>query len=420
MYKFIYIFLSIILFSPEVLAKAADFAPYFKVDMTAPLPDINEFMKKLDHSDKVYDRGYVSRTRMGTSFKKEFSRIIKFYGLSESRIKSNYEDDLLEVISWLPKEMYQYIGPMLHEVPGMSEKILNLPGIKETKNKFPKDIAERFKGVENLEFMSPSLYFLLMPELWDKKKPEDADKPQIVRVKKPRVQIELPRFLKEKIKAPAPTDEKQNASAIKKSKKTSLSADLRTISPTLTSPLTTKDVAAFVDTIDAVMDWGLKDDKRNYLKLISAEMMLDFWEIEQGTALSQNTLKDIVNPCQRLVLKTRFAGLYYDFSKVVSKQGFTPEEWAYTCDKTIKGFRAAQTNLDMSYALKFHRNGYYDDYIEKLPKRWRDEMYQTSEAFIKMYAVLPEDIKTVRPFQQALFEKFTKIQGIMLTAPILF
>ncbi|MBO5038747.1 MAG: hypothetical protein J6C85_04760 [Alphaproteobacteria bacterium] len=419
MYKFVCVILSIVLFSSEVLANAADFAPYFKVDMKADLPDIDEYIKKLDRSYQVYDRGYISRTRMGTSFNKEFSRIIKFYGLSEGRLKSSYEDDLLEVISWLPKEAYQYIGPMLHEVPGMSEKILNLPGIKETKNKFPEDIAERFKAVENLEFMSPSLYFLLMPEIWDKKKPEDADKPQITRVKKPRVQIELPDFLKEKINAPAPTAQKQNASALKK-KSASLSADLRTLSPTLTSPLTAKDVAAFVDTIDEVMEWGMKDDMRNYSKLISAEMMLDFWEAEQGTALSQNTLKDIVNPCQRLVLKTRFAGLYYDFSKVVSKQGFTPEEWAYTCDKTIKGFRAGKASLSMAYALKFHRNGYYDDYLEKLPKKWRDEMYQTSEAFIKMYAVLAEDVKTVQPFQKTLFEKFTKIKGIMLTAPIIY
>lgn len=419
MYKFIGIVLSVVLFSSEVMANAADFASYFKVDMKADLPDINEYMKKLDQSYKVYDRGYISRTKMGTSFNKEFSRTIKFYGLSEGRLKSNYEDELLEVIGMLPKEMYQYIGPMLHEVPGMSEKILNLPGIKETKNKFPEDIAERFKGVENLEFMSPSLYFLLMPEIWDKKKQEDADKPLITRVKKPRVQIELPDFLKEKINAPVPTAQKQNASALKK-KKTSLLTDLRTLKPTLTSPLTTKDVSAFVDTIDEVMDWGLKDDMRNFSKLISAEMLLDLWEAEQGTALSQNDLKDAVNPCQRLVLKTRFAGLYYDFAKVVSKQGFSPEEWAYTCDKTIKGFRVASANLDTAYAVKFHRNGYYDGYIEKLPKKWRDEMYQTSEAFIKMYAVLAEDVKTVQPFKKTLLEKFIKIQGVMLTQPIIY
>ena len=203
MKKLLLIVLALLTTTQNVSAKLSDYDKYFRVDMQMEIPDINEYIKKLDSKYRLYDKGYDSRLKMGNQFKKEFSQTIRFYGMSEGRLKNSYEDELMEVIGWLPKESYQYIGPMLHQIPGMSEKILNMPGIKETKNKFPEDVAERMKGVENLEFMSPALYFLLMPEIWGEKKPEDLDRPKQKRVRKPKVDIELPDYLREKADLPA-------------------------------------------------------------------------------------------------------------------------------------------------------------------------------------------------------------------------
>lgn len=50
-------------------------------------------------------------------------------------------------------------------------------------------------------------------------------------------------------------------------------------------------------------------------------------------------LKDLVHPCQRLVQKIRMQGMEGEFAKIVAGEGFNPEEWAYTCDKTIKAYR---------------------------------------------------------------------------------
>ena len=166
MLKKAFLILFILFWSPVSFAGASEYDKYFKVDMKMEIPDVKEFIKKYVNDNSLYDKGYKSRLDMGNTFKKEFSKTIKFYGLSEGRLKNSYEDDLLEAISWLPKETYQYIGPMLHEVPGMSEKILNLPGIKETKNKFPERVADKMKAIEGIEHMSPSLYFLLMPEIF--------------------------------------------------------------------------------------------------------------------------------------------------------------------------------------------------------------------------------------------------------------
>ena len=416
--RIVFFIFSFFLMITEVQAKAEDFASYFEVDMNIPLPNLDEYIKKLNSTEEIYDRGYISRFNVGNKFKQDFSRTIKMYGLSEKRLKTNYEDDLLEVISWLPKESYQYIGPMLHEVPGMSEKILNLPGIKETKNQFPTNIAEPFKNMEDMEYMSPALYFLLMPEIWDRDMPEDLDEPQTQPVRKKKVSAELPDYLKKLINMPVKA--KETKSTPKQPTDIAQRLGLRTVNPSLISTLTSKDVEAFIPTIDMVMSWGMENNMQNYIQLMAGEALLNMWEQDQHIDLPQNDLKDAVNPCQRLVLKTRFAGLYESFAKMLAPQGFSPEEWAYTCDRTIKAFRVAESNLNVAYAVRFHRQGYYNQYIEKLPEKWRNEMYATEEAIIKMFTAKIEDIAAVRPLKNDILKKVTKIRGVMLTAPIIY
>ena len=150
------------------------------------------------------------------------------------------------------------------------------------------------------------------------------------------------------------------------------------------------------------------------------EYLLNMWEVEQNTALFQNELKDIVNPCQRLVLKMHFAGLYKEFKLLLARHGYTPEGWAYTGDKVIKAYRALTATPGIAYAVKYHRNGYYNSYIDRLPQKWRDEMYANEAAIIKMYTVLQGDIDALRPVEQKINDKFVKTKGVILTMPIMF
>ena len=164
MKRLLLVFLGILL--PSLASAAAShFRKFFRVDLEQPLPMLAELKQKYQTED-IYDKHYDYSWNIGNRFDQAFRDIIKSYGTSEKRLKPEYEDRLLEMLAMMPKETYQYIGPYLHTVPGMSEKILNLPGIKETKNKFPERIDPRFRNIAGLEFLSPSLYFTLMPEAW--------------------------------------------------------------------------------------------------------------------------------------------------------------------------------------------------------------------------------------------------------------
>lgn len=409
-----------ILFSLDAQAKVSDFFHFFKVDMNEEYPDINDFAKEYNKKNELFDRGYEFRSRIGRSFKKDFSRTIKSYGLSESRIKPYYEDDLIDLIKILPEKYYQYVGPMLHEVPGMSEKILNMPGIKETKNQFPTDIAEKYKNMPDMEYLSPFLYIALMPEIWDNPEEKDLDKPQTIRVKKNIKNTKLPNYLLEKIGI-KPNKTKQNITKkVNNNQLSEVISNIRTPSPTKKSPLTKADVGAFVGTIDDIVNWGKYNNNTIMLELIKAEMLFSAWEQEQGRAIRQDSLKDIVNPCQRFVQKVKFANLYTEFYSVISKHGYTPEEWAYTCDKTIKAYRVANSNLAKANAISLYNSGYYNKYIDALPKKWSDEIYIAHAAIIKMHETSRNDIEAVKEYKDELKDKFMKNDDIILIAPIFY
>ena len=86
------------------------------------------------------------------------------------------EEDIYNALKRLPPIAYPYIGPYLHSVPYMSERILNMPGIKETKGKFPTRIAPQMRGYAKKygKYMSKHLYVFLMPEAWPQPEREES------------------------------------------------------------------------------------------------------------------------------------------------------------------------------------------------------------------------------------------------------
>ena len=118
--------------------------------MDAPLPDLKKLQEEYIQVTEIYEPRYIVSWDMGPVFDRVWRDVITSYGSSEKRIKAAGEEDLTEIIATLPKEFYPYIGPVLHTMKGLSGKILDLPGIKETKNKFPDKIASRFQNIPEI------------------------------------------------------------------------------------------------------------------------------------------------------------------------------------------------------------------------------------------------------------------------------
>lgn len=398
------------LLSQNVEAATADFAKYFKVDMSMPLPKYEDLQQKYIIERRRYNRRYEYYWGIGNLFDNVFRSTITDYGSSERRIRHEHEEDLLDMLSLIPKEYYQYIGPYLHTVPNMPEKVLNMPGIKETKNKFPTRIAPQLAGIEDLEFLSPYLYYLLMPEMW----PENRIPQEMPVMKKSSPKVEYDEKLYQKIRTLVPEDE--FIPGAKPEVKVG-NSDLRTIHPDVNSPLTSADIKAFARTLPKV--YAIGENIYTMGRIYGAGNLLDIWEIENNIGLPMNSLKDIVNPCQRLVQKLRLAGLETNLRLAVGGEGFSPEEWAYTCDKTIKAYRMGMIRSGTLASIKAFQNGAYDEYLEEtLGGKKADLQFATMQAMVEMYKAPLNDILEVRKNRKLLKKEFEAGKYRILGQPI--
>lgn len=372
---------------------------FFEIDLEAPLPSYEELSQKYSPAP-IYDKKYEFTWNIGTIFDNEFYQTIKTYGSSDKRLKKENEDILLTLITSAPKEIYPYIGPYLHTAPNISPKILNLPGIKETKGKFPTRIAPQMKDIPNLEFLSPHMYFLLMPEVWPEnlKTVEARPIPQ----KNPKT-VYRPEFYK-KIKEIVPPEKyyPQNQGKDKISE-----SDLRTVFPNKNSLLTSADIQAFSRTIKGVNEFAAQPGMK--LRLFAAGQLLDAYENDMKGNSGLNSLKDIVHPCQRFVQKVRILGEETKLELIVGKEAFNLNEWAYTCDKTIKAYRKSQMSSSVAASVIKAKNGEYDKVMTMLDG-FTNEKLQAVKSLDIMYRAPLKDVVEVIKNRQLLRDEFSQAQ----------
>ena len=362
--------------------EVSDFKSEFEIDLEEDLPSWDELEKVFYEENRYYDKKYHTIWDLTGNFDEVFYARAATYGSNEKRLKWEDEDMVLEMLASVPKEMYPYIGPMLFLVPNMSDKVLNMPGIKETKNKFPERIAEQLKDVEDIEFLSPFLYMLLMPEVWEKV--DNTDKPQIT-LYYPKIKYN-PDFYAA-LKKMVPPENYMPGVKVQEE----LKSLLRTIEPDVSSLLTAADVEAFANTIELVEEW-YRENEQKYNVLSS---MLWANEAKRSPSVLPG-IREMVNPCARLVQKAKIMGKERDLAKRVVKEGFTLHEWAYTCDKVVKAYRVSQISSSLMQSIRLYKKGVYEDEIRKMSPKSQAIRFATIQAIISANNAPISDVLEVR------------------------
>ncbi len=385
----------------------ADYKDRFEVDMNENIPPIDE-LRKMFAPKPVYDRKFDYFWTVGRVFNKDFAQTIREYGTRQSRLKWQGEDVLLEQIKNLPKEYYQYIGPYLHTIPGISEKVLNLPGIKETKNKFPERIAPQLKDIENIEFLSPALYFMLNPDAWQE---NNLSRERIKFLTMPQKNYYDTKFMTKVMEMVPPENFAPGAKP-----EQPLKSRLRTIYPDASSPLTSRDIQAFAKTLNAMVEFS--DNIYNKAKIIEAGNLLDEWENSQGKGAILPGLKDLVHPCQRLVQKIKMQGMDKEFESIISQEGFNMQEWGYTCDKTIKAYRLLKMTRPELLTLLLYKRNIYKNQLNLYSDKIGPSLAVTMQGIIEMYNAPIEDMLEVKKNQTLLKDSFEKLKYRLVSQSI--
>lgn len=392
-------FVSAVLPAQAAVVSLSDFAGVYDIDLeNNNLPTLEELQKSFKNSTELYDTHYTSVFDLGSIFDREFAGTISKYGRGEKRLKTADEENILEILAAVPSSWYEYIGPQLFDIPGMSKKILNLPGIKETKNRFPSRIPIQLQDIEDLEFLSPYLYFMLMPQIW----PGNEDNIELPKMTPVRAKVVYDeKFYKALRKLVPPENYMPGAKVAKVSR-----SDMRTINPTQDSLLTSADVKAFAATVTPVEEWVSRPE--NKIALVRTTVMLQNYLAQQNDKLVMPGFREMINPCSSLVEKAMILGKERELALIAAKQGFSLSEWAYTCDKTVKAWRLSKISSSLMQALRLYKSGYYDREIAKLSPRSQKNRYAGMAAVLEMYKAPLADVLEVRKNDKLLHDEWFK------------
>lgn len=332
----------------------------------------------------------------------------------EAMVKTNekLEDDIYRLILTLPKYAYQYIGPFIHEMPYVSERILNIPGIKETKGKFPTRIAPQMQEYAKKygKYMSTHLYIYLMPEAWafpEREKETFKGYDKIISVDKDGkaeglFDIRNPSLLT-KHKMPDPA-KYQSGEALVKNVRPQTPAE----QVTQTSPLTEGDVEAALASFESIK------------QAFGTNRFDDFHTALRDMSLSDNNLmEELLNPMQILVDKINRLPEKEKFAAAVAKNGFTPESWGITVDKIIKARRVANMSPAVALNLATWRR------LKKPPKSFdvltphdRQVSWDSIRLFLGMYTSTRENLLAVKNYGDNIRKVFATKDMMVIEAPV--
>lgn len=408
------IFILSLLVNTVANAQLKEYEHTYDIDLNEDIPMTWRLQEEYKKETSNYYWKYKFSWNIFPVFDVDFRKTIKDMGSIEKRISSTTEDQLYRDLQRIPKAFYPYIGPNLHNVPGISGKILDLPGIKETKNKFPEKIASRFKNIPYIEYLSPALYIYLMPQIWGEDM-ESLEFPQTIN-KLPRINTVRikPEFI-DKIFEKVPAEK----FALNRSSPKNKLEPLRHYSADKNTPLSTSDVKAFINTLDDLVEFQNSDN--NHIKFLMIDSLIQYWDEKNGTNRDVTVLKNMVNPCQAIARKVKWLGIRAKFQEIIGKSAFGIDDWAYTCDKTIKAYRVSKLNNSYSTSLRLMKKGYpykiISQYGYYTPEE-RDSHKNFIEASIQLYDSKPENIEAIKPFKSELYKKFLKIDNLFLGSPI--
>lgn len=404
-----------LLISLPAQAKLQEFDNIYKVDLNEQIPSLSRLEKEYEKFHSNYRWNYDFTWNMSSLFNSEFKKHITDFGTIEKRIGNVDEDLLLKDLQQLPKPMYQYVGPLLHTVRGLSGKILDIPGIKETKHQFPKQIASRFRDIPDIEYASPVMYLFLSPLFWGEDMasleiPKEAPQPK---KNQPRVRIN-PKYLS-KIRAKVLAAHSKSGRAARAAE-----PDIRHFNPDENTPLSKADVRAFANTLDGLQEF--RQTGRNEIDLIMLDALVNYWDVQNGIPQDALLFRHAVNPCQTFVRKIRWNNMQSAFQEVVGKQGFGINDWAYTCDKVIKAHRVHNAPAAFIWAMQRQRRGEFYPKIKEylVDEDERQQIKIFLDYFERLYTTTAQDIEAIKPYNRVLNDKFVDMDEHLAGAPLIF
>lgn len=330
----------------------------------------------------------------------------------EAMVEANERigDEIYQLIMALPKYAYQYVGPFIHDMPHVPDRVLNIPGIKETKGKLPTRIAPQMQEYVKKygKYMSTHFYIYLMPEAWATPEREKRiykyDKIIPIKNGKPEGLFNVNvRSIFTKYRMPD-AEKYRTGEALEKIFRPQTPAG----QVTPTSSITEGDVEAALASFQSIEE------------TLGTNRFDKFHTALRDMALSDNNLMgELLNPMQTLVDKINRLPEKEKFAQAVARHGFTPESWALTVDKMIKARRVAKMSPGIALTLAtWRRLKKPPKYFDMLTPYNRQVSWDSIQLFLGMYSSTPENVLAVKNYGDNIRKAFSAKDMMFIETPV--
>ena len=107
-----------------------------------------------------------------------------------------------------------------------------------------------------------------------------------------------------------------------------------------------------------------------------------------------------------------------EFAQLIAPQGFNLEEWAYTCDKTIKAYRVLKMSSPELITLLLYKKNVYEKQLNLYSDKVAPSIAATMQSVIEMYKAPINDVLEVKKNQETIKKAFEKINYRIVFQPI--
>lgn len=275
------------------------------------------------------------------------------------------DDYLIKEVQDTPYEYRQYWVPMLHTSRYTSQKVRTHPDVAAWKGKVPTRIAPQLAewAKENLQYLPPEYYHVLMPEAWPTKEQIEQAAAQSIQEKmNPPNLVENPNSVLKKMDAPR--------------------------TKTTGSTMTSADIGRLPGTFRALDQLYASQPNPVLFKSDLLTRTDDF-----------TTHRQFINPFKMLIDRLTELGLRAQVETILKQQGWeNADEFANKADRMLKAYRAARVHPVIAVELY------------KIRRLYPMEPTPLADKSLWMYANLflssPEDIAAVDPYLNQLRRAF--------------
>ena len=102
----------------------------------------------------------------------------------------------------------------------------------------------------------------------------------------------------------------------------------------------------------------------------------------------------------------------------MSKEGFNINEWAYTCDKTVKSFRVSRISSAQMSVIKSIQEKVYDTYINALKPVYAERQFATMQSIVELHKAPKHDVFEAMKNEKLIYDALRPLGGMMIIAPI--